>query len=182
MINNHHFLYFSERKFFFQIFYFYSNNSLASVEIMNTTIQNQMNHITTPSLTSGPESYSDYVDPNFPRWFIIVLFVIGIFGNFLSLAVFNKMKVRQNSTYIYLAVLCLVDITVTILGLGDMIILFYFNQTLRNESVYLCRIHTFLLYTFTHWSSFILGKLIEAFYIILRVFYELNQFEYFETL
>ena len=111
------------------------------------------------STVSAPESYSDYVDPDYPRWIIIILFIIGIFGNCLSLAVFHKMNVRQNSTYIYLAVLCLVDITVITLGLGDMIVLFYFKQTLRNESIYLCRIHTFILYTFTHWSSFIIGIL-----------------------
>lgn len=113
--------------------------------------------------SSSPEDYTDYVNPNFPKWFLIVLFVIGIFGNILSLSVFHKMNVRQNSTYIYLSILCLVDITVLVLGLGDMIILFYFNLIVRNESIFVCRIHTFLLYTFTHWSSFILGNKTQIF-------------------
>ncbi len=123
---------------------------------MNLSNLNQLNGLSEPPI---PDSYLDYVDPNIPKWSIVLLFFVGIFGNMLSLAVFNKMNVRQNSTYIYLAILCLVDITTVILGLGDMIILFYFNESLRNQSIVLCRGHTFLLYTSTHWSSFILGIL-----------------------
>jgi hypothetical protein len=102
----------------------------------------------------GQAAYEDYIDPNF---LTIVLFIIGVFGNSLSLAVFSKMNLRINSTYIYLILLCIVDLAVILFGLGDLIIINYFKIVLRNQSILLCRLHTFLVYTCTHLSSFILA-------------------------
>lgn len=107
---------------------------------------------------TATDSFSDYVEPNFPRWFTVVLFLIGTLGNILSLSIFHKMNVKNNSTYLYLTFLCYIDIAVTILGLGDIIVVYYTGTFLRNTSVYICRTHTYLLYTCTHLSSFILGK------------------------
>lgn len=104
------------------------------------------------------ESYEDYFDPNFPRWVAVCIFCVGIFGNLLSIRVFTHKKLRKNSTFIYLAFLCFVDLFVIIFGLGDLIIISYFKFVLRNKSLFICRVHTFLTYTFTHLSSFILAS------------------------
>lgn len=105
------------------------------------------------------EDYSDYVDEMFPRWALILLFILGVVGNTLSFTCFYKINTKKtlNSTYIYLLVLCIVDISAIFLGLGD-VILIYSDIIVRGQSVIHCRILTFLLYTSTHFSSFLLGN------------------------
>ena len=102
------------------------------------------------------ESYEDYIDSRVPRWISLVLFFIGIFGNLASFIVFNRMK--KNSTFIYLSILCIVDVFVLFFGLGDIILLWYFRFVIRNQSLFLCRIHTFFTFACTHLSSFILAS------------------------
>jgi hypothetical protein len=104
------------------------------------------------------ESYVDYFDTHFPRWLSVLLFIIGVFGNTLSFVIFCHKNMRKNSTFIYLAFLCIVDLFVVIFGLGDLIIISYFKVILRNKSFLVCRLHAFLTYTFTHLSSFILAS------------------------
>jgi hypothetical protein len=103
-------------------------------------------------------SYEDYFDPRLPKWVSLVLFFVGIFGNLLSVWVFSQRQMRKNSTFVYLAFLCFVDLYVLCFGLGDLILISHFGIVLRNKSLLVCRLHTFLTYTFTHLSSFILAS------------------------
>ena len=103
------------------------------------------------------DSYENYFDSKFPSWISVVLLIVGIFGNSLSLFVFSQKSMRQKSTFVYLAVLSVIDIFVIVLGLSDIILISYFKFILRNQSLVICRFHTFLTYTFTHLSSFILA-------------------------
>jgi hypothetical protein len=93
-----------------------------------------------------PESYEDYFDPSFPRWIALVIFIIGILGNFVSILVFFQKKMRKNSTFVYLTYLCIVDLFVILLGLGDILFMTYFHVVIRNHSFIICRFHTFLIY------------------------------------
>jgi hypothetical protein len=104
------------------------------------------------------ESYENNFHPSFPKWVTILVIVVGLFGNTLSLIVFISSNMRNTSIFRYLAYLSVVDSLVLILGLGDMILISYTRVVLRNYSIVLCRLHTFLLYTFTHLSSFILAS------------------------
>ena len=104
------------------------------------------------------ESYEDYFDPRLPRWIAVVIFLIGIFGNLLSILVFFQKKMRKNSTFVYLAFLCVVDLFVILFGLGDILVISYFRVIIRSQSFLLCRFHTFFIYTSTHLSSFILAS------------------------
>lgn len=108
--------------------------------------------------TNTKESYEDYFDPRFPRFLSVLLFIIGIFGNLLSILVFTQRQMKKNSTFIYLACLCFIDLFVICLGLGDIILISYFKIILRNKALIICRIHTFFTYSFTHLSSFILAS------------------------
>ena len=103
-------------------------------------------------------SYMDYFHPKFPKFLTIIILVIGDFGNILSLIIFCRPPMRNNSVFIYFAFLAVVDFFVMTLGMGDIIIISYFHIAFRNESIILCRIHTFLTYVFTHLSSFILAS------------------------
>lgn len=105
------------------------------------------------------ESYTNYFDKNVPESISIIIFVIGMFGNLFSLAIFNQSKMKKNSTYIYLRLLSVVDLFVLVLGLGDMIVISHWNYVLRNQSYFVCRVHTFFTYCCTHLSSLILASL-----------------------
>ena len=89
-------------------------------------------------------SYEDYFDPRFPRWLAIIIFVVGLIGNIICLIIFNKLK--KNSTFIYLAFLSIIDIFVLLFGLGDIILISYFHYVIRNSSLIICRVHSFLTY------------------------------------
>jgi hypothetical protein len=105
-----------------------------------------------------PYSYMDYFHPKFPKFLTIIFLLIGDFGNILSFFVFSKPSMRNNSVFIYFAFLSIIDFFVITLGLGDIIIISYFGIVLRNESIIICRLHTFLTYFFTHLSSFVLAS------------------------
>lgn len=111
---------------------------------------------TTSFLTE--ESYFDYFDPRFPKWLAIIMLVIGVIGNILSLIVFLSTQMKNNSVFTYLAYLSVVDLFVITLGLGDIIIISYFKFVIRNYSIYLCRLHTFMAYFSSHLSSFLLAS------------------------
>jgi hypothetical protein len=104
------------------------------------------------------ESYDDYYDPRFPHFLSPTLLVIGLFGNLLSVWVFSRPSMRRNSTFIYLLFLCIVDLLVLLFGLGDIVVFSYTRFVVREQSLLVCRVHTFLTYMFTHLSSFILAS------------------------
>nr|QVK45805.1 G protein-coupled receptor [Proales similis] len=108
-------------------------------------------------LPAEQETYADYFSPRL-LWVAPLLFVTGIFGNILSIVVFLQPSMRKNSTFTYLLWLCVVDIFVIAFGLGDLILIAYFGKILRNTSFVACRLHTFLTFSFTHLSSFILAS------------------------
>ncbi|CAF0872970.1 unnamed protein product [Brachionus calyciflorus] len=124
-------------------------------EPSNEAFYNQINqyHLPYPA-----ESYEDYLDPSIPKYIPVVLLVIGLFGNALSILVFNQKSMKKNSTFIYLGILCYIDILVLLFGLGDIILIVFFKLIIRNQSIISCRMHTFLTYLFTHLSSFILAS------------------------
>jgi len=110
-----------------------------------------------PPNDAEQNSYSDYFDPRFPKWLAIIIFIVGLIGNIICLIIFNKLK--KNSTFIYLAFLSIIDIFVLLFGLGDIILISYFNYVIRNSSLVICRVHSFLTYASTHLSSLILASI-----------------------
>jgi hypothetical protein len=113
--------------------------------------------ITTNNIQAD-DSDMEYFHPKFPRFITIVFLIIGNFGNILSLVIFLSKSMRNNSVFTYFAFLSIVDFFVITFGLGDAILLSYFKFVIRNESIILCRLHTFLTYVFAHLSSFILAS------------------------
>lgn len=107
--------------------------------------------------TMTVESYENYFDPRFPRVLSVFLWFVGLFGNILSIWVFSRLF-KKNSTFVYLLFLCLVDLFVLVFGLGDIILFSYFGFVAREQSIFVCRAHTFLTYVSTHLSSFILAS------------------------
>lgn len=108
--------------------------------------------------TTAEDAMSSYFDPRFPKSISIVLLVVGVFGNSLCLFIFSRKHMRKNSTFVYLAFLACVDLFVLTLGLSDIILISYLNFVLRNQALFVCRFVSFLIYSFTHLSSFILAS------------------------
>lgn len=162
----------SQVTFVYKSFQFYESisynlkNELTSELMFNTNDFHAKNELTIQNMNTHEDvnepnkdtSFEDYFDPKFPRWISIVLLIVGLFGNTLCLVIFSQKSMRKYSTFIYLAFLAIVDLFVLTLGLGDMILISYFKFVLRNRSLFLCRFLSFLIYVFTHLSSFILAS------------------------
>jgi len=106
---------------------------------------------------SDESEYGDYFDASFPGWLSVLILIVGLIGNLLCLVVLCKKKMRKNSAFVYLGVLSLVDIFVLLFGLGDIILIAYFRFMIRNTNLYICRLHSFITYVFTHFSSLLLA-------------------------
>lgn len=129
---------------------------------INSTLTNSLFTTTSSIITTNniqtEDADMEYFHPKFPRFLTIIFLVIGNFGNILSLIVFLSKSMRNNSVFTYFAFLSIVDFFVITFGLGDAILLSYFKIVIRNESIILCRLHSFLTYVFSHLSSFILAS------------------------
>jgi hypothetical protein len=101
-------------------------------------------------------SPSDIYDPRITQPFALICLFIGSIGNSLSFIVFTQKQLRTHSTFRYLAYLSVVDLIVLYLGLGNIILRDYFQFDIREQSLFLCKFHTFLTYVTTHLSSWIL--------------------------
>jgi hypothetical protein len=107
-------------------------------------------------ITETISSLSDIYDPRITRPFAFICLFIGSIGNSLSFIVFTQKQLRTHSTFRYLAYLSIVDLIVLYLGLGNLILRDYFYIDIREQSLFLCKFHTFLTYVTTHLSSWIL--------------------------
>jgi hypothetical protein len=101
-------------------------------------------------------SPNDIYDPRLTRPFALICLFIGSIGNSLSFIVFTQKPLRTHSTFRYLAYLSIVDLIVLYLGLGHLLLRDYFLFDIREQSLWLCKCHTFLTYLTTHLSSWIL--------------------------
>jgi hypothetical protein len=125
--------------------------------------------ITNPTITTTTRSVSlstsiiqtialssDIYDPRITRPFALVCLFVGSIGNSLSFIIFTQKQLRTHSTFRYLAYLSIVDLIVLYLGLGNIILRDYFFFDIREQSLFLCKFHTFLTYVTTQLSSWIL--------------------------
>nr|QVK45804.1 G protein-coupled receptor [Proales similis] len=88
--------------------------------------------------------------------FTPTLLSLGLVGNLLSIWIFRKPSMYQHSTFQYLAYLSFFDLCVLVIGYGQVFVKVYFSFDPRLISSFTCRLHSFLVYFFTHSSSMIL--------------------------
>jgi len=120
--------------------------------ILNSTETTPANIYLVPTISTP----SDIYDPRLTRPFALICLFIGSIGNSLSFIVFSQKQLRTHSTFRYLAYLSIIDLIVLYLGLGNIILRDYFLFDIREQSLFLCKFHTFLTYVTTHLSSWIL--------------------------
>lgn len=99
---------------------------------------------------------SNIYDPRITRPFAFICLFVGSIGNSLSFIVFTQKQLRRHSTFRYLAYLSIIDLIVLYLGLGNILLRDYFLIDIREQTLWLCKCHTFLTYVTTHLSSWIL--------------------------
>ncbi|CAF1064752.1 unnamed protein product [Rotaria sordida] len=90
------------------------------------------------------------------RIYPIVFIFIGTVGNLLSVYVVLRSKLRRHSTFIYLAFLSIIDLTVLYTFCVNFILHAWFNIDLQEVSLIACKIFSFSIYFFPQTSAWIL--------------------------
>ena len=83
-----------------------------------------------------------------------MILLFGTFTNILSLLVLSRKRMRKHSTYVYLAILSVIDLLALWLGITRDFLAHGFNIHIR--ALWLCKLHSFLFYYTLDMSSWIL--------------------------
>lgn len=89
--------------------------------------------------------------------FTPILLSLGLFGNTISMVVFTKDSMKKHSTFRYLTLLSILDLCVLYTGCGQILLDVYFEIDIRSLNEFSCKMHSFLVYFFTHFSSMLLA-------------------------
>ena len=89
--------------------------------------------------------------------FTPILLSLGLFGNIISMIIFNKPSMKKHSTFRYLTLLSVLDLSVLYTGCGQILLDVFFQIDVRSFSQITCKMHSFLVYFFTHFSSMLLA-------------------------
>ena len=87
---------------------------------------------------------------------LMIIIIIGVFGNIINTIVLSNKTMRKNSTFKYLFYLAIIDLLVLSIGASDALMTYGHFIIIRLYSNTTCRLHTFLTYFLTHMSSIIL--------------------------
>jgi hypothetical protein len=85
-----------------------------------------------------------------------IIICFGLIFNILNILVFSEKTMLKTFTFRLLMYLSIVDLLVLIICTTDTLLTFGFFIELRIQSTFMCRIHTFLTYLLTHFSSIFL--------------------------
>lgn len=91
------------------------------------------------------------------RIFTPLLLTLGLIGNLISILIFLKPSMRRHTTFRYLTFLSVFDLFALLTGYGQIFFIVYFKVDLRLISTLTCKIHSFLVYFFTHSSAIVLA-------------------------
>lgn len=89
--------------------------------------------------------------------FIPILLFTGLFGNAISIMIFNKKSMKKYSTFQYLTLLSILDLCVLYTGCSQILLEVYYDVDIRLQNQFFCKIHSFLVYFFTHYSSMLMA-------------------------
>lgn len=93
------------------------------------------------------------------KLFTPLLLCLGTFGNIISITIFTKESMKKYSTFRYLTLLSIIDLCTLYVGCGQIFFGVFFDIDIRTLNVFFCRIDSFLVYFFTHFSSILLAAM-----------------------
>ena len=99
---------------------------------------------------------SDQNQNNIISFILLIIIVIGVFGNTMNIIIFSTKTMRKNSTFKYLFYLSIIDLLVLLICSTDSMLAYTCFIMIRLKSDLACKFQTFLVYFLTHLSSFIL--------------------------
>ena len=85
-----------------------------------------------------------------------IIFIIGTFGNLLSVAVLWRHGLKKSSTVFYLFVLSIADLVSSFVGMPFLYLADVFHIAPRDHSNFFCKVQTFLTYASTHFIAWLL--------------------------
>ena len=85
------------------------------------------------------------------------LLVFGLLGNTMSIIIFSNKSMRKFTTFRYLKLISIVDIFCLLTGCLHIMLNVYFGIDFRLINELTCKIQSFLVYFFTHFSSMLLA-------------------------
>ena len=89
-------------------------------------------------------------------FFLLLIIIIGLFGNIINLAVFKQKSMRKNSTFKYLFYLSIIDILVLLICATDSLMTNGNIFSIRLLSNLTCKCKYFIDYFLTHLSSILI--------------------------
>ena len=90
-------------------------------------------------------------------FFSPILLLFGLIGNIISIVIFRASSMKKHATFRYLTLLSIVDVCTLYIGCTQIALEVYFGVNVRLISELSCRVHSFLVYFFTHFSSILLA-------------------------
>jgi len=89
--------------------------------------------------------------------FTPLLLCMGTFGNLISIKIFCQPNMKKYTTFRYLTLLSIVDLCTLYTGCGQIFFDVFFGIDVRSINDFTCKIQSFLVYFFTHFSSILLA-------------------------
>ena len=89
--------------------------------------------------------------------FTPLLLCLGTFGNIISIKIFCKNSMKKYTTFRYLTLLSVIDLCTLYTGCGQIFLNVFFGIDVRSINHFTCKIQSFLVYFFTHFSSVLLA-------------------------
>ena len=128
--------------------------------LLNADMQSGYSVYNELATEARPNATATLTDISFMDKFVITLLPIiigtGVIGNVINIIIFSKKQMRRSSTYYFLIYLSAFDLLVLMICAMDVFLRYGFQIEIREHSLLLCRLHTFLTYFLIHASSFIL--------------------------
>lgn len=91
--------------------------------------------------------------------FTPILLSLGLFGNTISIIIFRRKSFLKSSTFEYLTLISLLDLLTLYTGCSQIFLETYFEIDIRLINQFTCKLHSFLVYYFTHFSSMLLAMM-----------------------
>ena len=91
--------------------------------------------------------------------FTPLLLCLGTFGNIISIKIFCKDTMKKYTTFRYLTLLSVIDLCTLYTGCGQILFEVFFNLDIRSLNDVSCKMNSFLVYFFTHFSSMLLAAM-----------------------